>query len=290
MMKIFAEQKRWYKGNLHTHTTESDGKLSLLECQEAYKKQGYDFLCITDHRKYYAGQAADDFIVLPGTEFHYHDMAVRKAFHITGLNIKHEIPTDDSSTPQDVIGKIAEAGGLAVMAHPAWSLLTHEDIMGLENLVALEVYNTVSEVYSCRGYSDNYADVLASKGHVLHLLAVDDAHFYDKDAFKGWIMLQSDAFSSDSIAESIRRGKNYSSQGPAFLQITKSDGFILVESSPVASISFISDTFYARERIVEKDGLISKASYKIMETDNFVRVELADASGKKAWSNFIRVK
>ncbi len=288
-MMIFDEQKKWYKGNLHTHTTESDGSISLADCIKIYQEKGYDFLSITDHRKYYAGFESDDFIVLPGTEFHYHEMEARKAFHITGLNIKHEIPTDDSSKPQYVIDKINQAGGIAVMAHPAWSLLTHDDTMGLTGLTGLEIYNTISAAYSSRGYSDTYADVLASKGCVLQLLAVDDAHFYDKDAFKGWIMLQSDEFNADAITESIRQGRFYSSQGPEFKQITKNDDSITVVTSEVASISFISDTFYARERIVEADGLITKASYKIMPTDRVIRVELTDAAGKKAWSNYIKV-
>ena len=286
-MEIFCNTKSWYKGNLHTHTTESDGVYSLKECINAYRKHGYDFLSITDHRKYYEGYQSEDFIVLPGTEFHYHDLEARKAFHITGINIKNEIHTDDTCTPQYIIDKIIEAGGIAVMAHPAWSLLTHEDTMALNNLTAIEIYNTVSEVYSCRGYSDNYIDVLASKSYVKKLLAVDDAHFYDKDAFKGWIMLQSDEFSGDSIIDSIIEGKYYSTQGPEFKQISITDDVISVEASPVASISFISDTFYVRDRIVEQESLITKGDYKIKGTDNVVRVELIDAEGRKAWSNFI---
>jgi hypothetical protein len=286
-MELFNKQTKWYKGNLHTHTTRSDGRYSVEECRDAYKKMGYDFLCITDHRKYYEGYQSEDFIVLPGTEFHYHDEKTRKAFHITGININKEIQTDDTCTPQYIIDQINEAGGIAVMAHPAWSLLTHEDTMGLGGLTAIEIYNTLSEAYSCRGYSDTYIDVLASKGYIKNILAVDDTHFYDKDAFQGWIMVQSNELDGASITNAIKEGKYYSSQGPEFKQITVYGDTIAVETSPVASISFISDTFFVRDRIVEQEGLITEGEYKTKNTDRIVRVEITDKDGKKAWSNFI---
>jgi hypothetical protein len=288
-MELFNKQMKWFKGNLHTHTTESDGTISVEECINAYKSRGYDFLCITDHRIYGKGCHSKDFIVLPGTEFHHHDEKMRKAFHITGINIQKEIPTDDSCSPQYIIDQINEAGGIAVMAHPAWSLLTHEDTMKLSGLTAIEIYNTISEAYSCRGYSDNYADVLASKGYVKQLLAVDDAHFYDKDAFRGWIMVQSDEFSAGSIVNAIRKGSYYSTQGPEFKRISVVGNMIMAETSPAASISFISDSFFVRERIVEQSGLITEGKYKIKSTDSVVRIEITDADGRKAWSNYIKV-
>ena len=46
-----TQGRKWFKGNLHTHTTESDGKLSPEECYALYKSKGYDFLARTDHWK-----------------------------------------------------------------------------------------------------------------------------------------------------------------------------------------------------------------------------------------------
>ena len=41
--------KIWYKGNLHTHTTNSDGAYTPEETIALYKSKGYDFLALTDH-------------------------------------------------------------------------------------------------------------------------------------------------------------------------------------------------------------------------------------------------
>ena len=42
-------KKRWYKGNLHTHTMWSDGKAFPEEAVAWYKSRGYNFLGLSDH-------------------------------------------------------------------------------------------------------------------------------------------------------------------------------------------------------------------------------------------------
>ena len=100
-------------------------------------------------------------------------------------------------------------------------------------------------------------------------------------------MVQCNDLNADSIVNAIIKGKYYSTQGPEFKQISVNGDTITAETSPVAGISFISDTFYVRERVVESDGLITEGRYKIKKTDRVVRVEITDADGKKAWSNYI---
>lgn len=44
---LLPQVPRYFKTNLHTHTTISDGKLSCEEVKEAYKALGYQILCIS---------------------------------------------------------------------------------------------------------------------------------------------------------------------------------------------------------------------------------------------------
>ena len=44
--------KRWYKGNLHTHTFWSDGKAFPEEAVAWYKSRGYNFLGLSDHNMF----------------------------------------------------------------------------------------------------------------------------------------------------------------------------------------------------------------------------------------------
>ena len=43
-MFIDANGKTWYKGNLHTHTTVTDGKKTPEEVIALYRDKSYDFL------------------------------------------------------------------------------------------------------------------------------------------------------------------------------------------------------------------------------------------------------
>ena len=40
---------QWYKGNIHTHTTESDGDQDPHKVASWYRRHGYDFLVLSDH-------------------------------------------------------------------------------------------------------------------------------------------------------------------------------------------------------------------------------------------------
>ena len=45
----FTAPGRFWRGNLHTHSTRSDGVLSPQEVCRRYPDEGYDFLALTDH-------------------------------------------------------------------------------------------------------------------------------------------------------------------------------------------------------------------------------------------------
>ena len=47
---LAAEERIVLKSNLHTHTTNSDGKFSPEEIIAMYSGAGYDVLAFTDHR------------------------------------------------------------------------------------------------------------------------------------------------------------------------------------------------------------------------------------------------
>ena len=67
----FKNNGNWYKGNLHSHTTVSDGKMTPEQSVEVYKEHGYHFLALsehdiyTDYRKQYN---TDNFIMIPAIE------------------------------------------------------------------------------------------------------------------------------------------------------------------------------------------------------------------------------
>ena len=69
--KMFSEKGNWYKGNLHSHTTNSDGRLTPEEAVLAYRQHGYSFVCFSEHDYYTDTRKqfdCEDFIILPGLE------------------------------------------------------------------------------------------------------------------------------------------------------------------------------------------------------------------------------
>ena len=48
----FTESGNWYKGNLHSHTVNSDGHLTPAESVKLFREHGYHFLCFSEHDRY----------------------------------------------------------------------------------------------------------------------------------------------------------------------------------------------------------------------------------------------
>lgn len=70
-MTIFIDrEKRQFKANLHSHTTNSDGKMTVEELISMYKEHGYQILAITDHETplRHSGLSSNDFLLLDGYE------------------------------------------------------------------------------------------------------------------------------------------------------------------------------------------------------------------------------
>ena len=298
-MKLFDQKNNWYKGNLHTHTKLSDGLAEPSESIEAYKNRGYNFLAITDHRKLYNGIEESDFLILSGIEFDINDYSGnRKAWHIVGIGMDNSTsvedilhPVNETITPQYYVNNIIKNNGIAILAHPAWSLLSHDDVMSLEGYLGFEVWNTVSHTKSNRGDSTLYVDLIAVQSEYPLIFASDDTHFYNTDLFGGYIMVNSGTMKKEDIINNIKNGNFYCSQGPEINQITIEKDEVYVETSPVESISFMTDTFYCADRIsYENNKLITEAKYKIKETDRYVRIECREKDGRRAWSQVIPLK
>ena len=68
----------------------SDGKLSPEEVIEKYKELGYDFISLTDHRKYIYNKhlQSDDLLVIPGFEVDVNPSGKNMCHHIVAVRSK----------------------------------------------------------------------------------------------------------------------------------------------------------------------------------------------------------
>ena len=290
-MYIDINGKKRQKVGLHIHTKRSDGALSPEESIASYKEQGYDAIALTDHWIYGESGEADGLTLISGAEYNVGGAdAENGVFHIVGLFMEREPELERKTVEgaQQVIDAIHSVNGLAVLAHPAWSLNTPEMIMKLEGIDATEIYNAVSENgQSFRPDSSLIVDMLGCRGRFYPLLATDDAHFYRGiDNGKGFIMAEAPTNSPEDIKKAIVEGRFYASQGPEVHLRREGDNFV-VDCSPASKIYFASHVVWCI-RVFEGNGL-THAEYKPHPSDKFVRAVVIDADGKSAWTNIIEI-
>ena len=280
----FTDAKgRWYRGNLHTHTTESDGRLSPKEVAEFYRSRGYDFLCLTDHEKASdpKGLPKRGFLVFTGLE----TGPKESKHHIVGIGSNKIGPFTKQETAQDTIDKLRSMGMLVFIAHPYWSALTDGDIRNLKNIIGIELYNTGCEVEIGRGFSTVHWDNLLASGMTLDGLAVDDAHRYTDDAPGGWVWVRTPRLTEKDILDSIVKGYYYATTGPKIEDISVKGDIIKVKTSPVDTITFHSRGPSGNSVHRVGEGMLTHATHRFKPEHLYIRIECVDGGGRKAWSN-----
>lgn len=273
------------KLGLHMHTSRSDGRKTPHEVVERYRTAGYDAIALTDHWCYGESGESNGMKIISGAEYNVGvNDTVDGIYHIVGLFMDREPDINKSDSPQRVIDGVHEVGGLAVLAHPAWSLNTPEQIMALRDIDATEIYNTVSAVgQSFRPDSSIIIDMLAGRGREYPLLATDDSHYYmGEDDCISYVMVESDSTDYEELKRAILEKRFYATQGPE-IHLTRVGDKFRVDCSPVNKIYFASNSAWCRRSSIG-EGLTS-AEYIPNPSDRFVRAFVVDADGKTAWSN-----
>lgn len=287
MTDMFGQTR--LKVNLHLHTTDSDGHKTPEEAAAIYREAGYDIIAVTDHWKYRKSGTVCGLRILSGVEYNIGGgNGAEGVLHILALGCDREPHISREDSAQGIIDEINRCGGLAVLAHPAWSLNTVEQTCGLDGIGAAEIYNTVSDAgQSSRPYSGDFVDASACKGRLYPLVADDDTHYYNgEDEAISYIMLACGPGASDNeLLEAIRRKDFYATQGPE-IHLFREGNRITVKCSPAVRISLFSNAVWAKDRCVRGSGL-TECSCEVQPWETFIRAEVTAADGRKAWSNTI---
>lgn len=297
-MYLFNHASPFYKGALHQHTTRSDGVRSPEDVASMYNDAGYDFITLTDHWKCYADINIPGILTLPGMEIDYNlpDQVV----HLVGIGIDPDALPQVGSEPgalrrwfrersiQDGIDMLRSAGGVVELAHPAWSLNTFDTVKSLGGLFAMEMFNSVSRPpwNADRSEAPHLSDVCSTAGILLPLTAVDDAHFYEGEQCSGFVMLQADELSRDAIVRALAAGAFYASRGPVIEQVEITPRRVVVTTRPAEQAVFATNAVYNGDRVVVNSGG-TEWVYDRKESlnESFVRCEITDAAGLKAWTS-----
>ena len=296
---LFTSKGGVYRGNLHGHSTHSDGQNSPVEVVELYRAAGYDFTCLSEHLwsdpRFSAPTIIDatafdspDFVTIISAELHCPGKAHDRdgLWHIVANGLPVDFPmAGDGETGPDMVRRAVAAGAYVTIAHPEWYCMTDEEARSLAAAGAhgVEIYNHSSALEAARGGGIATLDLLLHAGHRLHLTATDDSHHVPGDAFGGWVMVAADSLIAADIVVALKAGRFYASAGPDFTDITIDGTTLHVGTSPVERVILVADNHQA-QFVAGAD--LTMANFDLASLDSeFFRIVAMDGQGRSAWSN-----
>jgi hypothetical protein len=265
-----------YKGQLHCHTTNSDGTQSPSAVANAYKNAGYNFLVITDHDYVTPDPEVEGILFITGNE------VSSSLGHISTLNVLSVPPSRNSQKVVDWTKKTQ--GGLVWLAHPnygdnfGWTFREMSSISGYDGI---EVYNSKVNSYA----EEKWDYVLTELDRKITAIAVDDCHdVKNSNQFNGgWVMVFADSLSKIDIINSLEEGNFYSTQGP-IINTVKADGnTISIKLKQTSNITWIG----AGGSILQETTGVMADSYAVRGNEKYVRIRV-ESSGY-AWTNPIYI-
>lgn len=292
MIDAFSADGTFFKGNLHCHSTRSDGQLSPERVCHFYREAGYDFVCVSDHFIERFGFPVTDttafrdesFTTILGAEIHSGQTEAGDIWHILAVGL----PLDFAATAEDESGpalakRALNAGAFVALPHPEWYGITIRDGESMpEGIHAVEMFNAVCDVMGREG-GGYLLDQMMTSGRSLGAIAVDDAHAYRGDAGRGWTMVKAAERTPEALLGALKAGHFYGSTGPEIHHVESNGTHLFVECSPVDFIGLVGKGS-AQEKL-EGPG-ITRAMLPLERfAGNWARLILRDANGKKAWGH-----
>jgi len=317
-------QGRWFKGNTHAHSLNSDGDVPVDEVVRWYRGHGYHFTFITEHEFFtdvaplnalFAG--ANRFLVISGQEVTQrvadakHSGGVRQA-HVNALGTSRLVPTiGDRNVASGLTiaqtyarhsAAIRAAGGIMQVNHPnfIWSVPL-VDMMDLPDSTLFELWNGHPIVYNLGGTDSTGQEMLStearwdsvlSRGKLLFGIADDDSHSYKpQDAENPDLARPGRGWiwvRADTLsADAIVRALrrgDFYSSTGVTLRELKTDS-----GQYRLEITPAGDRRYLTEFIGKGGRVLDRSttlrpSYKITGSEGYVRARISDSSGRMAWT------
>ena len=300
---------KWYKGNIHTHTNESDGDSDPKTVVNFFVEANYDFLVLSDHNHVTVldyGNNHPDILMIPGEE-----VTVREPFniHMGAIGIYSYVEPVYGNDPVDTIrantNAIHAAGGIAVLNHPnyRWAV-NHEMINKVKELKFFEVFNGDKATNNLGGEDvksmEEMWDFLLSNGKLIYGVATDDSHHYKNfssllsNPGRGWIMVKSETRNQDDILDNFAKGNFYSSTGVFISDILINKKEISLDidtnSIQISSVPILFSDYKFKTQFIGQYGIVLDETwdlnpkYKIKGHEKYIRAVITNSTGHKAWT------
>lgn len=296
--------EKWYKGNTHTHTLNTDGKDVPYDVAKWYRERGYNFVVITDH-EYITPVAplnellgrSGQFLVISGQEVT--DRSEGKPVHSNGLGLTKVVMPSGLGTKVEAlqrnIDNIRAAGGIPQLNHPnfGWALSAAE-IKQLKNLRLIEIYNGHPLVNNLGGggfpSAEAIWDELLTSGMLIYGIGDDDVHQLESagaaiEALPGqaWIYVRAPELTSSAILTAIDSGNFYASTGVELTDYKADRNEVSIKVKALTNSKYRIQFIGSGGKVLQ-ESIESTAVYKIKGNEGYVRVKVLESNGKIAWT------
>jgi len=294
---------RWYKGNTHTHTLNSDGDSTPDDVVRWYREHGYQFLVLTDHNFLTSVDAlnalhgADEqFLVMKGEEVS--DPFDGKPLHINGLDVSARVAPQGGTSVVDVLQRnvdaIRQAQGIPHINHPnfGWAI-TGDELQRVRNNRLIEIFNGHPLVNNIGGGGvpgmEEVWDAILSNGVLQYGIAVDDAHTFKDPGNpnvagpgRGWVMVHAPRLETRALLDALDRGEFYASTGVELAEYRAGAKQVHVGVKATPSSKYRIQ-FIGRHGRVLRESVEALATYDIRGDEGYVRARVLESNGRMAW-------
>ena len=290
----------WYKGNIHTHTTKSDGDADPEFVVKWFMEHGYDFLVLSDHnhRTILEHEVEGGPLMVPGEEVSARILEGSIPIHVNGIGITRVVEPyhgdEIVDTIQGNVNAILDAGGIASINHPNYQwAFDHTHVREVDGASLIEVYNgspvTNNEGGPGKVTAEDIWDGVLTAGKPIFGVASDDSHNYfdfahDKlNPGRGWVVVDADELSVDAIVSGMADGHFYSSTGVTLTDLESTEERISLTIEQYATCLYRTVFSGPDGRMfAECDGL--EPEYDIEGDEGYVRATVYSSLGVKAWT------
>jgi hypothetical protein len=300
------EISHFLRGNVHTHTTVSDGGSSPEQTITWYRSHGYQFLALTDHNSLsrpsrYASLQEPGFVLIAGEEITMTGKG--RQVHVNALCTKTRIAGGNfgsaAAALSTAISQVRAQGGVALVNHPNFDwALSPADVSDARDAALLEIASGHPYVHSAGDAThpshERLWDLALSAGADFMGVGVDDEHHIDVSSDppatpgRAWISVFGEKAEATPICNALALGQLYASTGVELRRIAVTEREYEVE--PVGggtTVVFIGSG--GRELARSKLAAPGRAAYELQGDEGYVRARIEDENGKRAWTPAVRV-
>lgn len=295
------------KGNVHTHSSVSDGDVDPPVVYRWYEDHGYAFVALTDHNvlvdpQRYEERADPSLTRIRGEEITMD--AAGHAVHVNALCISRKIDGGTFASAREALDhavrSIEEQKGVALINHPNFDWgLDAEAIRETRRAQMLEVWSGHPYVRTQgrdgRPSHEALWDDALSAGVDLAPAGVDDAHHFSADVAEpparpgqAFIEVFGTDRSEEALCARMRAGELYASNGATLSRLrVDADTLTVWPSDREAEVELVGEGGRSLGRAyTNTEGFVR---YQLRGDEGYVRARVVDDDGRLAFTPAFRV-